>query len=112
MDFDKVREDINSILDTGDKVKASSKILDLQDYITQEQANDTNTLNDLNDKISNYEKEIETLKADNDSIRAANFDVMAKYGDLVKQTQPVLKKVETKEEEEKSTTWEDIMAME
>ena len=36
MDFDKIRSDINAILEDGDKVKASAKILDLEDYIKEE----------------------------------------------------------------------------
>lgn len=111
-DFDKIRTDINNILETGDKVKASSQILDLQDYITNEQAEYTSTVNNLNEKIKEQEETITKQNNDIDSMRAANFDVMKKYGDLVNRTQPVLTEVKPNEEDEnKEQSWEDIMKM-
>lgn len=110
LDFDKIREDINTILDTGDKVVASSQILDLQDYITKGQAEYTSEVNELNETIKKHEETIEKQNKEIDSIRAANFDVMQKYGDLVRDTQPVFKTVE-KEENTEEKSWEDIMTM-
>jgi DNA gyrase/topoisomerase IV subunit A len=109
-DFDKIRTDINEIIDTGDKAIASSKILDLHDYITTEQATITSEHNSLNEKIKEQEETIAKLQADTESLRAANADVMLKYGDIVSRTQPVFKEVK-EEKEEKPTSWEDIINM-
>lgn len=113
LDYDKVRQQINDILEVGDSVKASSKILELNDMVTQSQAEDTAEFERLNNDITNKDERIKELEKENVDIRQANADVMLKYGELLNhQPQQIIVK-ETKEEdnEPKEKSWEEIAKM-
>lgn len=111
MDYDKVKGLVTEIINIGDEAKASTKIIELNDYMTQEKANDVAELERLKNEIEAKNNRIQELENDNKIIRDANADVMLKYGTLLSQTTPVVVKNE-KEEEEKVPTWEEISKME
>ena len=111
LDYDDIKSRVSEIISIGDEAKASTKIIELNDIITQSKAQDEAELTNLQNEIEAKKNRIEELENDNKEIRQANADVMLKYGQLLTQTQPIVTPV-VQEEEEKALSWEEISKME
>ena len=111
LDYDDIKSRVSEIISIGDEAKASTKIIELNDIITQSKAQDEAELTNLQNEIEAKKNRIEELENDNKEIRQANADVMLKYRQLLTQTQPIVTPV-VQEEEEKALSWEEISKME
>lgn len=113
LDYEDIRNRINEINEIGDTVKASAKILELNDIITKSNAEDEAKKQDYETQIKNLTSENDNLKTEVNDIRKANADVMLKYGELLThQTQQIIVKEKPEDDEEKPLSWDDIMKME
>lgn len=113
MKYDEVKDKINEILEIGDKIKASSKILELNDLVTTAEAEDTAKFNELENTVTEKTNRIAELEQENSDIRNANADIMLKYGELLThQQQPIIEKKKVEVEEEKPLSWNEIAEME
>lgn len=113
LNYEDIRNRINEINEIGDTVKASAKILELNDIITKSNAEDEAEKQQFEKQINDLTSENENLKSEVNDIRKANADVMLKYGELLThQTQQVIIEKPKPEDEEKPLTWSDIMKME
>lgn len=113
LDYEDIRNRINEINEIGDTVKASAKILELNDIITKSNAEDEAVKQRYENQINDLASENENLKSEVNDIRKANADVMLKYGELLThQTQQVIVEKKQPDDEEKTLSWSDIMKME
>ena len=113
LDYEDIRNRINEINEIGDTVKASAKILELNDIITQSNAEDEAEKKKFETQINDLTTENKNLKSEVNDIRKANADVMSKYGELLThQTQQIVVEKKPEDKEEKPLSWDDIMKME
>ena len=105
LNYDDIRQRINEITEIGDSVKASAKILELNDIITNSNAEDVQRETEFTERISALENENTSLRNEVEDIRKANADVMLKYGELL--THQTNNYIKSKKEE-----GEDIVNME
>ena len=113
LDYNDVRTRISDILEVGDQVKASAKILELNDLVTQNEAEDKAELERLNTTINEQTNKIKDLETEVSECRSANADIMLKYGQLL-QHQPqqiIVEKKPEQDDDEKVMSWEDISKM-
>lgn len=112
LDFDDIKSDIGEIIAIGDEALASSKIISLQDKITNEIAETSATIKSKNDEIEALKNQLENKQKENDEIRKNNKDLLLKYGELVQNTHPIEREVEQEEENpEAKLSWADIAHM-
>lgn len=109
LDFDEIKQDIGDIIAIGDEALASSKIIALQDKITNDAAETVATLKSKDEEIEELKSRLADEEKQNEEIRKNNKDLLLRYGQLVQNTQPQFSEVENEDENpEAKLSWGEI----